>query len=299
MSAIDISIHDVYKPSPDIDERLQPVVLPCFLVFRKKFTAFQKVIAIKLEQTGSSTIIQTSNRDQNKNGLAVNAIVNGKEHKFDINNREGHSGIGFSEIQCQESNNILGAAHKEPSIGSPQIGMIEESQQIDKSIPCEPSGRYQGQEIPARSVPQGELVVEDPQEANNLKVQPMMEETIPEGIPEKGIIGVKTPEVQGRKDSSAVQTPTKLEIELQNLASELRRRTRSQQKDSRKNPYKHDYIYNHNSVLLGERIEDVEFDENYFTRPRVHKKDGACDQSSKKKRQTGAGECCICFGRPC
>lgn len=99
------------------------------------------------------------------------------------------------------------------------------------------------------------------------------------------------------KVDSHLKTPKKIDQELQQLASELRQKTRSQQKDVRRQ-VRHDYIYNHNSVLLGERIEDIDFDETYFTRPcRLSKKKGHQDPSSRKKRQTGAGECCICYGR--
>lgn len=106
------------------------------------------------------------------------------------------------------------------------------------------------------------------------------------------------PEEQDQeKEDIQPRTPMKMNQELQQLASELRQKTRSQQKDARRQ-VRHDYIYNHNSVLLGERIEDIDFDETYFTRPsRLYKKTGNQDPSSRKKRQTGAGECCICYSR--
>lgn len=102
-----------------------------------------------------------------------------------------------------------------------------------------------------------------------------------------------------RADEEPLQhTPKKLAQDLQQLTSELRQKTRSQQKAGNRG-IQHEYIYNHNCVLLSERLENVDFDENYFTRAsRVYKKKGHQESSLKKKRQTGAGECCICYGRP-
>jgi hypothetical protein len=66
---------------------------------------------------------------------------------------------------------------------------------------------------------------------------------------------------------------------------------------------KHDFIYNHNSVLTAERIEDVDFDENYFTRKAKNQMNGKPfklknkqdESASKRKRATGMTECCICY----
>jgi hypothetical protein len=66
----------------------------------------------------------------------------------------------------------------------------------------------------------------------------------------------------------------------------------------------HGLLYNHNSVLTAEPIENIDFDENYFTRKtqktinRYPSKKKIEESGSKKKRPTGVNsECCICFSK--
>lgn len=112
------------------------------------------------------------------------------------------------------------------------------------------------------------------------------------------------------------ETPCKEQIEEPKEIFNAREKSEKIQSKKKQSPeknlkafYNHQLIYNHNSVLTAEPIENIDFDENYFTRkmkPSANvktknvkpTKKGIEESSSKKKRPTGVNsECCICFSR--
>ncbi len=70
----------------------------------------------------------------------------------------------------------------------------------------------------------------------------------------------------------------------------------------------HQIVYNHNSVLIDQSIEEIDFAEDYFIRqydnPKYTKPTEKISNSAKKRRDKArdaqkntGGECCICFGK--
>lgn len=65
----------------------------------------------------------------------------------------------------------------------------------------------------------------------------------------------------------------------------------------------HQILYNHNSVLMGQNIEDIEFGEDYFVRhydrskPRKPLSGSAMKrrERTREAQKSTVGECCVCF----
>ena len=62
--------------------------------------------------------------------------------------------------------------------------------------------------------------------------------------------------------------------------------------DSSSHNIKHHIVYNHNQVLCGGNLEEMELEDNQFVRKK-RKGDGSAQKSGSKKKSVI--ECCICY----
>lgn len=210
-----------------------------------------------------------------------------------------------NELETQTLNNILSSIENVPSMftKTEETKLQKPSQegQQDASV----SLRLIQDELAEAQSPNFASAPQNLQMDHQIYSDPLPEiaNELPEKINSNSAIDEPEEPQEDLQDDekTPLQTPLKLNNQLQQLATDLRNKTRSQQKKDARTQIRHEYIYNHNSVLLGERIEDLDFDENYFRRKgRLNKKDKQNDHndtSAKKKRQTGAGECCICYSK--
>jgi hypothetical protein len=276
------------------------VSLPCLLTIGRSDRGQETFSFLLVEEGKSGHHLQGNGQIQNTKLTEEPKEEHHAEHYTKQDTRLIKPDL--NELPNPEVKNSLVPQEKEPFIESfkRSIEKNEEEEQVEIKETAQ-EGQFNENANKMDEETKQDLIMNELKDSSmkngisNLDHNKIESELEPEPLQENQESVAKPSEKQ--EQESVVHTPKKRTQELQQLTSELRQKTRSQQKDARR-LVKHEYIYNHNSVLLGERIEDIDFGETYFTRPcRVNGKAGAVEHSSRKKRQTGAGECCICYSR--
>lgn len=216
-------------------------------------------------------------------------LVQEKEDAIVLEHPRAENPVIEGSIKINQTNQR--SEHIENELGNEQFDVCEES-------PQEPAGLDQPEsqvdviaaEIPA-NIPLSTVPIEEKAELENQ--QPFEDD----GISLDRLL---------KSSSESEEKPT-------SKRKRFFTRQEQHQSSSQKMPHsnvhewaniRHDLKYNHNSVLTAERIEDIDFDENYFTRKskkhiKRNKKQKAKleDSWSKRKRATGIAECCICYSK--